>query len=445
MKRCAIVGGGISGLAAAYFLQKQSKQIQIDLFEAQDRLGGVIRTDRINDCLIDAGPDSFLTQKKSAVSLCRELGLENSLIGSNDAQRKTYLFHEGKLKPLPDGFMLMVPTRLLPLLTTDLLSWPGKLEALGDLFMQPQEKDGTVADFIEQRFGKEILERIAEPLISGIYGSDVTRLSVQSALPQIWEIQKRGSLIREFLRAVPVGEKPQSLFTTLKDGMETFILALRERCSQVRWRLSSPVERAEKKDGFWRISDEAYEILLIASSQTPEIPTASGKQIRSLLNSIKRNSAIVIALCFEDIRRDGFGWLVPAPERRSVLACTYLNNKFSGRLPENRFLVRLFIGGDYAEEWLDRTDEEICGEATRELKRIAGIDQAPLFYRVYRWNNAMPEYAVGHAEIMENVKSLAKLEGNLFLTNSLFAGVGIPDCISHAEKVAKEIMDFYAL
>lgn len=440
MKRCAIIGGGISGLCTAYFLQKKSREMQIDLYEAQPQPGGVLRSETIDDCVLDAGPDSFLTQKKAGVDLCRELGLESQLVPSNDAGRKTFLYHDGKLKPLPEGFFLMVPTKLAPFVTTDLLTWPGKFAALADLFMLPETRDVSVAEFLERRFGREILDQIAEPLLSGVYGADVRRLSLKSALPQIWELQRKGSLIRSLVGAGHKGgSAPQSLFTTLKGGMQMIAKALQQKCDSVQWKLGTKVESIEKKNGLWRIGSEDYDILISASS-LPPVSDSAGK-IREKVLSIRRNSAIVTVLYFEQLHREGFGWLVPSSQRRSILACTYVNNKFPGRAPSKGFLVRAFIGGRNADEWMDRSDDEIQLEVQSELNRIAQISERPRFCRIYRWPQAMPEYEVGHEKKIAEIKEMLKAEGNLYLSGNIFSGVGLPDCIQYAERVAGEVLN----
>jgi oxygen-dependent protoporphyrinogen oxidase len=440
MKRCAILGGGISGLSTAYFLSKQSPEIEIDLYEAESRLGGVIRSEIIDGCVLDAGPDSFLTQKVAGVDLCRELGLGEALVGSNDATRKTFIVHGGELKPFPEGFFLMVPTRLSTLIATPLISWAGKFAALADLFSSPEKDDCSVGDFIERRFGSEILQNIAEPLISGVYGADVGRLSLRTALPQIWELQKKGSLMRSLVGKASGGGSGAPLFTTLSGGMETLISSLKKSCSAtMKWKLSTPVNDVEKRDGRWRIGSETYDALVVANSRPPQFNSGPAREIAAMVQSVVRNSAIVVVLCFENLQREGFGWLVPTAERHSVLACTYLTNKFPGRSPANRLLVRLFIGGGQASQWIDRDDTEVLSEARRELKRIAKIDQEALFSRVFRWRNAMPEYSVGHDRKLERIRELARLETKLYFTGNVFAGVGIPDCIRHAKETAERI------
>jgi protoporphyrinogen/coproporphyrinogen III oxidase len=445
VKRCAIIGGGISGLSTAYFLQKKTKDLQIDLYDSEPEPGGVIKTEEIEGCIVEAGPDSFLTQKRNATELCRELGLSDSLIGSNDSIRKTFIYSRGALRPLPEGFFLMVPTRIVPFLATDLISWSGKFSVLSDIFASPEEEDCSVADFMERRFGQEILDSVAEPLLSGIYGADVQRLSMKNALPQLWQLQKNGSILRSILRSRQSHlDSSESLFTSLRGGMGTLIKALREKSVDVRWKLDRLVIEIEKKEQRWEIGSESYDICVIAGTSIPEILTERGRQIRSIYGSMRRNSAVVTVLCFQNVKRSGFGWLVPAAERRSVLACTYVNQKFPHRAPENRLLVRVFMGGKEAEEWMERADTEIREEVLSELKRIAGIEAVPLFTRVFRWPKSMPEYSLGHETRIATLNKLAKLEGNLFLTGNLFAGVGIPDCIQHAEITASEIAESFS-
>jgi oxygen-dependent protoporphyrinogen oxidase len=436
VSRLAVIGGGISGLTAAYTVTRNNPGIDVTVFESAGRLGGVIRTEYTQGCVIDAGPDSFLTIKRAASDLCRELELEDALVGSNDASRKTFILNDGRLKTIPEGLFLMIPTSPIPFIKTDLISWPGKLAAISDLFEQPEQTDCTVADFIEKRFGTEILQRIAEPMLAGIYGAGVSRLSLKSALPQLWDMQKKGSLVRQLLGHRASNSK-ESLFTTLSGGMETLVNRLVER-TPVKWMTSTYVDAIRKKDGRWWIQDQAYEAVIIASSMLPEIQSAYGLRMCELLGSVRRNCAIVVVYGFGALQKEGFGWLVPATERRTVLACTYLTNKFSGRSPEGKFLVRLFIGGSNAAFWIDKSDDEILNEARLELDRIAGIREEPIFSRVFRWRHAMPEYAVMHEELMAEVEQLARQEQSLFLTGNLWSGVGMPDCIRHAQKTARD-------
>jgi protoporphyrinogen/coproporphyrinogen III oxidase len=438
IESCAIVGTGISGLVTAHFLQARIPGLSLDVYEAEDRIGGVIQSEKIASCVVEGGPDSFLTAKKSAVRLCEAIGLQSDLVGSNDRARKTFLFQDGEVKELPEGFFLMVPTKFWPFLKTELFSWPGKLEALGDLFSFPEENDVEVADFLERRFGKEILQKIAEPMISGIYGANVTRLSLQSALPQIWEMQKQGSILRQMLRRKS-SDPSESLFTTLENGMESLVRRLQEKID-ARWNLGHRVESVSREGQDWVIGNDHYDLVVMAGS-LPRLDVPEFAEIDSLYTSIRRNSAVVVVLGFQGLQREGFGWLVPLSERRSVLACTYVSNKFPRRAPDGLFLVRVFLGGDQAAEWIDRSDDAIQNEVLSELKRIAQINAEPVFGRIFRWKETMPEYQVGHSAKIERLQKLMKPNNGLCMTGNIFSGVGVPDCIQHAQKVVSEMLN----
>ena len=437
-KRCAVVGAGISGLSAAYFLQKKNPSVNIDVYDAGNRIGGVIRSEKFAGCVLEGGPDSFLTMKKAAVRLCEAIGLGSEMVHSNDEMRKTFVYHENKLKPLPDGFFMMVPTEFVPLVTTDLFTWPGKLEALSDLFSFPEEQDCSVSDFLQRRFGREVVERIGEPMISGIYGADISRLSLESALPQIWMMQKKGSIIAQLVRQKLHGSSApkEPLFTTLANGMESIAIRLRE-IVRANWNCGQPVHKVERTNGGWSIGEQNYDAIVIASPKIPQIPGL--EEARQIANSIHRNSAIVIAFGFDGLQREGFGWLVPASERHSILAATYVTNKFPARSPEGTFLVRTFIGGDQASKWIDATDQQLQIEVLNELKRIGNIEAEPLFCKIYRWRDAMPEYQPGHRSKIERVREILKPFKNLAITGNIFSGVGLPDCIQHAENIISDL------
>jgi protoporphyrinogen/coproporphyrinogen III oxidase len=433
VKSIAILGAGISGLCTAYYLIKQNPGLQLTIFDGSERPGGVIKTEKVDGFIIEGGPDSFLTQKKAATELCIELGLQDQLEGSQDFQRKTFIFHEGRLKSFPEGMFMMVPASPLEFMKSDLISWSGKFSAMKDLFSVPERNDLSVADWVEKRFGVEVLHQIAEPLMAGVYGADPRNLSLQSALPQIWQLQQQGSLIR---RGGPSAQSSgQSLFTTLTYGMQTLTDSLYVLFGH-EFVPACKIDHVEKRDGKWWIRDRSYDAVVLASSTAPQIDSPHGAEIQTGLNSIHRNSAIVIVLAFKNVQREGFGWLVPASERKFALACTYINNKFANRSPADHLLVRLFVGGTHAIKWMNQPDEEIVERALVDLKRIAGISEAPVLHRVFRWPNSMPEYAVGHQNKMEQLKKLARAEESLFLSGNILRGVGIPDCIAQAKETA---------
>jgi protoporphyrinogen/coproporphyrinogen III oxidase len=433
VKSIAILGAGISGLCTAYYLIKQNPGLQLTIFDKSERPGGVIKTEKVDGFIIEGGPDSFLTQKKAATELCIELGLQDQLEGSQDFQRKTFIFHERRLKSFPEGMFMMVPASPMEFMKSDLISWAGKFSAMKDLFSTPERNDISVADWVEKRFGVEVLHQIAEPLMAGVYGADPKNLSLQSALPQIWELQQHGSLIRK--GGPSVHSTGQSLFTTLTYGMQTLTDSLYVLFGH-EFVPACKIDHIEKRDGKWWIRDRAYDAVVLATSTAPQIDSPYGSEIQTGLNSIHRNSAIVIVLAFKSVQRAGFGWLVPATERKFALACTYINNKFANRSPADHLLVRLFVGGNHAMKWMDQPDEEIIEMALMDLKRIAGISEAPVLNRVFRWQNSMPEYAVGHKNKIEHLQHLARAEGSLFLSSNIMRGVGIPDCIAQAKETA---------
>jgi protoporphyrinogen/coproporphyrinogen III oxidase len=436
VKSIAILGAGISGLCTAYYLIKHKPGLQLTIFDGSERPGGVIKTEKVDGFIIEAGPDSFLTQKKAAVELCTELGLADQLEGSLDAQRKTFIFHEGRLKLFPEGMFLMAPSSPLKFMKSDLISWPGKFSALKDLFSFPEQNDISVADWVEKRFGTEVLQLIAEPLMGGVYGADAKNLSLQSALPQIWELQQKGSLIRRAATRPP----NESLFTTLTYGMQSLTDSLYVLFGH-EFVPACKIDHVEKRDGKWWIRDRAYDAVVLASSTTPEIRSPAGAEIRGVLQSIRRNSAIVIVLAFKNVQREGFGWLVPAFEREFALACTYINNKFANRCPPDHLLLRLFVAGDIARNWIDKPDEQILEMALMDLQRIAGISDQAVLNRIYRWPNSMPEYAVGHKSKIEQLNQLARAESSLFLSGNILRGVGIPDCIVQAKETAAQCLN----
>jgi protoporphyrinogen/coproporphyrinogen III oxidase len=233
-------------------------------------------------------------------------------------------------------------------------------------------------------------------------------------------------------------QHPESLFTTFENGMESFIDSL-QKSIRMNIKLNQSVKTVREVGGEWVIGEDRYNAIVIAGSHLPLLDIPEYSEIESVWNSIRKNSAVVAVFGFEGLQRKGFGWLVPASQRRSILACTYVSNKFPRRSPDNLFLVRTFIGGDHAARWIDRSDDEIQDEVLQELHRIAQIDATPGFCRIFRWRDAMPEYSVGHASKIESIQKLIRLHKGLYLTGNIFSGVGIPDCIQYSEKVVLEM------
>ncbi|HEY8669350.1 MAG TPA: protoporphyrinogen oxidase, partial [Terriglobales bacterium] len=425
MKRIAIIGGGISGLSAAFTLELQRRRgvpTEYVVFESSARFGGVIRTERVNGCVVEAGPDSFLTEKPWAAELCRELGLGDQLIGSKDAGRKTYIVVKGRFVPLPDGLMFMVPTNLRAAFFSPLFSWHTKLRVIREWFYgsPASSDDSTVADFVERHYGREMVDRLADPLLAGVYGGSADELSVQSVLPRFAEIEaKHGSLGRAMVAASRSqgGAALRPIFTSLKDGMQQMSDALVSRISASALRTNAGVESVRPESGKWLVVSAGghtaeFDGVIIA---TPAYAAArlmgnTESELASELNAIRYSSSVTVVLGYDEKTRAalpaGFGFLVPRSENHRLLAATFIHNKFSNRVPENLALIRCFLGGSRDEAILQCSDDELQDLIHHEIQQIMGVTAEPTFIRIYRWKRAMAQYTVGHSARVERIKDL---------------------------------------
>jgi oxygen-dependent protoporphyrinogen oxidase len=452
-----IVGGGISGLSTAYFLEqcaaRQGLECSIELLEARDRFGGVLQTERCGEFLIEGGPDSFLTQKPAAIELCRELGLGDELIPSQDDKRKTFILHQGKLKPMPDGLLFVIPTRIWPVLSSELLSLGGKLRLALAPFLPPLSKkksDESVADFISQRFGKQVLERLAEPLLAAVYGSDIATLSARSALPQLIAVEEKyGSLWRGLPHMRPRSGAPrQPIFTTLRGGVGELPAALRRhlrRTQLMQGRHVHAIRSRPEGGGYmveWQGGETVADAVVVA---TPAHAAAAMLQafdplLSELLSGISYNSSVMVALAYPKdafVRSaEGFGFVVPRTEGRQVIACTWSSTKFPYRSSDDTMLLRCFLGGARNPAVINESDERMVKTTLQELDALFQARREPLFTKVYRWELCMPQYAVGHEDRLRQIESHLALHPGLFLAGNAYRGVGIPDCIQSGSRAA---------
>jgi oxygen-dependent protoporphyrinogen oxidase len=461
MTRVAIIGGGISGLSAAFRLEQARRggaDVRYTLFESSDRLGGVMRTERVEGCLIEAGPDSFLSEKQSAAELCRELGIANQLVGSNDAHRRTYILVKGRLVEMPDGLQFMVPTKLWPTVSTPLFSWATKLRMAREFFAGPHTSNGdeSAAAFVERHFGAEVVDRLADPLLAGVYGGSAERLSVRAVLPRFLDMEARyGSLSRAMLAAMKKrpanGARP--IFTSMKDGMQQLVDAVVAQLDPDSLRTSARIEALGREGGDWVVLGQdstaaRFDRVIVA---TPAY--IAGGLLRSvepclasLLCEINYSSSVTVALGYAAAgfdgrgarREDGFGFLVPRSEGKRLLACTFVHNKFPHRTPEDRLLLRVFLGGSHDPEVLQIPDEEILRTVRVELRQILGLTAEPIFSRVYRWERSMAQYEVGHLERMAEIERLCAGLPGLALAGNAYRGIGVPDCIKSGLDAAAE-------
>ncbi|MBI3250069.1 MAG: protoporphyrinogen oxidase [Deltaproteobacteria bacterium] len=460
-----MVGGGIAGLAAAHRLVELSRErevpLRFTLLEASGHLGGMIATEKRDDFLLELGPDSFISEKPWALALCRRLGLEPDLIGTRDEHRATFVVRAGKLEPLPEGFMLLAPTKIGPLLRSRIFSWPGKLRMALDLVLpRGGNDDESLGSFVRRRFGREVLDRVAQPLIGGIYTADPERLSLAATMPRFLQMEREHRSV-SYAMWKAARSRPQeakhasgarwSLFVTLRDGLQQFVETLTPRLSLGEVQRNMPVASVQQTDGCWQV-ECADGSLLSADGvvlATPAFQTASlirslDAQLAEQLAGISYSSAATVNLAY---RRDqvphplnGFGFVVPSIEQRAIIAGTFSSVKYAGRAPEGSVLLRAFVGGSLQEELFDLDDRAMTAVVRKELALLLGIQAAPLFTRIARYPRSMPQYLVGHLQMIDKIEQRVSQYPGLALAGNAYRGVGIADCVRGGEAAAEAIL-----
>ena len=465
-----IVGGGIAGLAAAHRLVELSREreqpVRFTLLEASDRIGGVISTERRDDFLLELGPDSFISEKPWALALCRRLGLEPELIGTRDEHRATFVVRDGKLEPLPDGFMLLAPTKLGPLVRSRIFSWPGKLRMALDLVL-PRSRHGddeSLGSFVRRRFGREVLERVAQPLIGGIYTADPDQLSLAATMPRFLQMEREQRSVT-YAMWQAARKRPQeaknasgarwSLFVTLRNGMQQFVDALMPRLSLGEIHCHASVATVRQSDRAWLVERTDGSIiqadgvvLATPAFQTGRIVQNLDSILAAQLSSISYSSAATVNLAY---RRDqvphalnGFGFVVPHIERRAIIAGSFSSVKYAGRAPADSVLLRAFVGGSLQAELFNLDDQEMEQAVRRELQLLLGVSAAPLFTRITRYPLSMPQYFVGHLNRIDQIEQLTARYLGLALAGNAYRGVGIADCVRSGEAAAEAVLaSFY--
>lgn len=461
MSSVLIVGGGISGLSTAYYLNKEN--IPFTLIERGNNLGGVIRTETVSNCLIEGGPDSFLTQKPWALDLIQDLGLSSHVMGSNDDERETFIWKNRQLVPVPDGLQFMIPTKVSPMLSSSLVSWGTKLKMGMEYFRKPAASpapDRSVSEFVRDHFGQETLDYIAEPLLAGVYGGDPDHLSIASVLPRFVELEaKYGSLTKATVDAMErnqvdqAGPKPP-LFSTLRNGLGHLVNAILDSLADNLDGIRGEAKTIETTpDGFrLKVGDQwidAQDVVLACEAHSAaSITHAAFPKLSAHLSAIPYSSSMTVALGFDirDISNipKGFGFLVPKKERKRLVACTFVGNKFRNREAENVLLVRCFLGGASDEAVLAESDESVTQLVTDELKGFVGITIKPLFSRVHRWPKSMAQYTVGHQDRLQGIEAnLAAIPG-LYVAGNAYRGIGVPDCVRMGKEAAAAIVKRHA-
>lgn len=462
MTRIAIIGGGISGLAAAFALEQHRRAgapVDYVLYESSPRLGGVLRTEKIDGCLVEAGPDSFITEKPWATDLCRALGIGNELIGSNDADRKTYILTRGKLVVMPDGLMFMVPTKILPTGLSPLFSLKTKLRMAREFFHPPRavDHDESVAAFVERHYGSEMVDRLADPLLSGVYGGEAASLSVRAVLPRFAEMERtHGSLGRAMLagrKKMSAGPRKPAppLFTSLKDGMQHLAETVVSKLSPKSLLTNAPAQSVQPEAGGWLVSaglqSDQFDGVIIAlpGGAAAQVLRLATPELSAELAAVQYSSSITVGLGYDrDVRESlppGFGFLVPRSEGKRLLAATFVHNKFPHRAPDDRALLRCFFAGRNAEDLWPLSDDRIIGIVRTELQQILGLRAEPLFARVYKWKSAMAQYGVGHLDRLDRIERLRQQLPGLALAGNAYRGIGVPDCIRSGTTAAKQLVE----
>lgn len=460
--RVAVIGGGISGLSAAHALAERAPSVELLLLEAGSQLGGVLNTTRRDGFLLEAAAENFLVAPASAVDLCHSVGLEGSLIGANQAQRQAFVVRRGRLQPIPAGFQIMAPSRMLPMITSPVFSVRGKLRAgLECLIPRSQDDaDESLAAFVRRRFGREVYERLVQPLVGGIYASDAELLSLEAAMPRFRQMERQhGSLIwaairerRRQSRHTPVAIR-NGQFTAPRDGMSSLISAIAERLPPRSLQVASPVDRIVRRDDKWALSIGGQHprrvevdgvILATPTYQAARVLANVDSTLAEALEQIEYSSCAVISLGYrrEQIIHplNGSGVVVPLVEGRTILACSFSSIKYTGRAPANSALLRVFIGGSCQSGLLRLSNNELIQLAKYEASELLGIAGEPVIQELTRHHLAMPQYHVGHRQRLATINRRLSQLSTLALAGSAYEGVGIPSCIQSGQAAANLIL-----
>lgn len=461
--RCdiAIIGGGITGLAAAHRLQRIGPSLSVTLLERSSRLGGKIVTERTGDgYVIEGAPDSFLSRKPRGLGLCEELGLSGSLVGRNPDHNRTFVMRHGELHPMPTGLTGLVPTDFNALAESSLISPAGRdrLMRESELPPLPANGDESVASFATRRLGAEVFEQLVEPLLAGIYAGDATRLSLAATFPQLRELElKHGSLIRGLQASRRTGPFNEGVppFVSLPGGMTELVDAIRARIEGVDVRCGVGVSEIEGGGGAYRLnlSDGSAlkaKALIVATPAhiTARLLGRVDAELAELHAAIPHASTATVTLAWDErvLPRPlyGYGYVIPKAEQTDVLACTFTSSKWVGRAPDGKAAVRIYLGRHGGRDVLEDDDASLIAQSRAEVEARLGIKASPELTRVYRWPLGSPQYVLGHPERLEAIEALLRKHHGLFLAGASYRGVGIPDCIHSGEEVARQASHLWA-
>jgi oxygen-dependent protoporphyrinogen oxidase len=459
MNRIVIIGGGISGLAAAHRILELNPAAQVTVLEASNRLGGIIQTEQRDGFLLERGPDSFISEKPHALALAKRLGLESQLIQTNEEFRRSFIVRNGRLRAVPEGFQLLAPSRMLPFITSDIFSLLGKVRMAADLILPRKSTNGSsdesLASFVRRRLGEEALARMAQPMVGGIYTADPETLSLRATLPRFLDMeQKHRSVILAMLRqgrAQKAGTSGArySLFLSFQGGMQALVDPLTRIDADLR--VNTHAQRLTFDHGWTITTDKDEQIKADAVClAVPAYVAASllGGRLAERLREIKYASTATINFGYRRAAikhpLNGFGFVVPFVEKRSLIACTFSSVKFSGRAPDDQVLLRAFAGGALQPEIFALDEAEMSKRVEVDLRELLGISEDPRFIEVSKWERSMPQYEVGHLDRVNEIEGLVNQLPGVALAGNAYRGAGIPDCIRSGEAAAESLLNHRA-
>ncbi|MGM7700179.1 protoporphyrinogen oxidase [Pseudalkalibacillus sp. Hm43] len=458
MKQIVVIGGGITGLSAAFSLQneieKQNISAKVTLLEATERLGGKIETIHRDGFVIERGPDSYLERKHAMTDLIKRVGLDHDLVNNHTGQ--AYILYGKKLHPMPEGAVMGIPTKMSPFVSSSLFSLKGKARASLDLVLPKSNVQGdqSVGAFFKRRLGTEVVENMIEPLLSGIYAGNIDRISLQSTFPQFETIEsKHRSLILGMKRTRKPSKKSGSskgVFLTLKQGLSSLVSELEQQLDErIEIRKNSSVTSIIKEGEGYSIKLEDNASIegdhIIVTTPGRRAAQYFSDEIRELIGEVPATSVATIAMAFPKSaitnELDGTGFVVSKKSPYTITACTWTNQKWPHTTPEGYVLLRCYVGREHDQSIVDESDDTILSKVLDDLSDIMDVQATPEFYYVTRWKKAMPQYLVGHQENKEKVKALLDRDyPGVRLAGASFDGIGLPDCIVSGEKAAENVI-----
>ena len=472
-KRVVVIGGGITGLTTCYRLHRQASEralpLDITLLEAGDRVGGMLATTYEQGVLLEHGPDCFITNKPWGVQLCEALELQEEMIGTTTEHRRSFIVRDGKLCPVPQGLYLMIPGSFWSFAASPIMSWRGKLRMGLDLVLprrplphqaSAEEDDESLAQFVTRRLGREALERVAQPMVGGIYTADPAKLSLRATMPQFLDMEQRhGSLIRALRHQQRQAQQPGTsgprygLFASFRQGMQTLVDRLESCLPADMIRLHARVAEIERPTAAlsWliRLEDQppiradAVCLALPAPKAAALLHTVDADLAAAMDIPYASSAILNVVMHRRDITHplNGMGFVVPAVENRALIACSFSSVKFAGRAPQGQVLLRAFVGGAMHQAQLEQSDAEIQWAVLQDLHQLIGTSGEPLYVSLRRWPQSMAQYHLGHLQRVARIEALANRLPGLVLAGNAYRGVGVPDCIHSGNEAAQTVLD----